>query len=148
MTTGQRIKPEEALDNFRRGQIHGYLRANPGTHYNELKRVLDMPNGVLSYHLRILEDKGFIQHRKEGLRLRFYLDSYPMPELTGLTGREEEIVDIVNDNPGCSQQHLAETVGMRPAAISYFVRQLTKRGVVRIEREGRQNAVYLTAATA
>ena len=148
MSTGQKILPEAALDHFRRGEIFGYIMANPGAHYNEIKQVLDIPNGSLSHHLRILGDKGYVKHLKDGKFCKFYPYDSKMPELRGLSSRQEKIVEAVNESPGCSQRDLAEAVGIPPAGISYSIRQLRKQGVVRVERDGIRNTVHPATAVA
>jgi chitodextrinase len=42
-----KIKKEQILDNYTRGQIHGYIIANPGDHYSSIKNALDLNNGTL-----------------------------------------------------------------------------------------------------
>ena len=63
---------ESADGGFQRGRIVGYLVANPGVHFRALMSALDMSNGQLTHHLRILEDEQRIWRRKDGRLIRFY----------------------------------------------------------------------------
>ena len=60
-------RKDDVLDHFVRGEIYGFIRANPGSHYNQMMRELDIKNGTLSYHLYILEKTGIVKSRKEGI---------------------------------------------------------------------------------
>jgi len=62
-----KIKREKVLDHFIRGQIFGYIMANPGEHYNSIKQALDMTNGSLAHHLRTLERERFVKSKRFGL---------------------------------------------------------------------------------
>jgi hypothetical protein len=53
-----KMRPEEVLDSFIRGKILGYVRANPGCHYNLIKQDLKLHNGTLIHHLDTLERNG------------------------------------------------------------------------------------------
>ncbi|MCK5024098.1 MAG: hypothetical protein KAR56_00610, partial [Thermoplasmata archaeon] len=67
-----KLKKGKVLDHFVRGQIFGHIQTNPGSHYNEIKDVLGVANGVLAHHLRTLEREVFIKSKKEGKLKRFY----------------------------------------------------------------------------
>jgi DNA-binding transcriptional ArsR family regulator len=67
-----RIQKEDVLDQFVRGQIYGYIRTNPGVHYNQIRRGIDVKNGTLSYHLSVLEKTELVKSRREGLRYRAF----------------------------------------------------------------------------
>ena len=41
---------------FQRGRVVGYLVANPGVHFRALLAALDMSNGQLAHHLKVLEE--------------------------------------------------------------------------------------------
>src|SRR6266702_4746015 len=50
-----RLKKEEVLDHFVRGQVFGVIKAEPGTNFTEIRDDLGLSNGTLAYHLRTLE---------------------------------------------------------------------------------------------
>jgi len=59
-----RLKKKDVLSHFTRGQIFGYIQANPGAHYNAIIQDLGLRNGVGAYHLKVLEREGFIKSMK------------------------------------------------------------------------------------
>ncbi|MCK4971335.1 MAG: hypothetical protein KAS77_12425, partial [Thermoplasmata archaeon] len=46
-----RLKKKEVLNQFTRGEIYGFIKANPGVHLTAIKENLGLANGVLAYHL-------------------------------------------------------------------------------------------------
>ena len=52
------MKDPLELENRRR--IHQEVTLNPGLHYRELQRRLDMVPGLLDYHLAYLQEKGLM----------------------------------------------------------------------------------------
>ena len=66
-------KTHETTDGrFQRGRLMGYLTANPGCHFRALMGALEMSNGQITHHLRILENEESIWRRKDGRLVRFY----------------------------------------------------------------------------
>ncbi len=61
------------LDQFVRGQIYGYVRANPGDCYSSIRDSLELSNGVVTYHLGELERRGELESRLWGRFKRYYL---------------------------------------------------------------------------
>ena len=55
-----------------RGRLMGYLTANPGCHFRALMAALEMSNGQITHHLKILEDEDRIWRRADGRLVRFY----------------------------------------------------------------------------
>jgi hypothetical protein len=63
-----RIHGKKTLDNFVRGQVFGHIQSQPGTHFNDIKKTLQLGNGNLAYHLQKLEKEGFIKYPEGDLR--------------------------------------------------------------------------------
>ena len=57
---------------YQRGRLMGYLTANPGCHFRALMAALEMSNGQITHHLKILEHEGRIWRRADGRLVRFY----------------------------------------------------------------------------
>jgi DNA-binding transcriptional ArsR family regulator len=143
-----RIMKEKVLDNFTRGEIYGYIKANPGAHYMELQNQLDLPNGVLAHHLMVLEREEFVKVDRDGFYKRFY------PRHAKIINREKHLSRIqkqlmveVNAHPGISQKTLASYLDESKQVISYHIRVLSKAGILRVEKEGSVTKVYSTKRT-
>ncbi len=116
-----KLKKGKVLDHFVRGQIFGHIQTNPGAHYNEIKEVLGVANGVLAHHLRTLEREEFIKSKKEGKLKRFYpsdMDIEVDKHGIQLSEAQLEIIDAIRQNPGVSQSDIARSLNKDRRAIT------------------------------
>lgn len=141
-----KIKKEQILDNYTRGQIHGYIIANPGDHYSSIKNALDLNNGTLAYHLKRLEVEDIIRSRMDGLLRRYYPAGMKMPEPNGnaLTEVQRTLMAKIKETPGISQSDIATLMKLSNATVNYHMERLLKKGVVRRQRAGMKYKCYLT----
>lgn len=63
---------EKILEQLTRRKIYGYILANPGDHYNSIKKTLELSSGTFSYHIHILIKEGIIKSVREGTYRCFY----------------------------------------------------------------------------
>ncbi|MEW5760579.1 MAG: winged helix-turn-helix transcriptional regulator [Candidatus Thermoplasmatota archaeon] len=133
---------EKILNHYTRGKIHGYITANPGEHYNSIKEALALSNGILAYHLNVLEREGYIKSMPDGMYRRFYPKSMSLPT-NGHKKMQEIIANIIKEKPGISQKEIAKIVGLSTATVSYHIQILVSIRKVRIERTWRKNMCYL-----
>ncbi len=145
-----RIKREKVLDNFIRGQIYGYIKANPGDHYNSIKEKLELKNGTFAYHLRILEKEKFIKSRNDGLFRRFYPYDMNIPKLKQpeyveiqLSHFQDSLVDLIRAKPGITQKELAKLAGASPQVVNYHVGVMGSFGIIKLEREGNKTQCFI-----
>ena len=141
------IQKEDVLDQFVRGKIFGFIKGNPGVHYNQIMRELDMKNGTLSYHLYMLEKTGMIKSRKEGVRYRAFYPTdmkFPENERYRLTELQLNILSALKDNPGVSQKFIARLLNEKHQTISYNIKVLQQAGLVTLSRKGRKTLCYPT----
>jgi len=132
-----RIKKEKTLDNYIRGQIHGYILAKPGCHYNQIKQTLGLNNGTLAYHLRKLEREEFIKAERDGMYKRFYPMGLKIPKKTlKLSAMQKRILEVITMNPGISQKEVAKEVGISAPAVIYHIGVLAGAKLVKREKKG------------
>jgi uncharacterized membrane protein/DNA-binding MarR family transcriptional regulator len=135
-----RLRPRQVTDQFVRGQILGYVKANPGETYTSIRRALDLGNGQFVYHARVLETQGLIRSVKDGANRRFYPADMRVPtEIRDLRLNHVQriIYSIVMEYPGISQRKIAKLVNLSPSTVSYHVNIMTKVGVIERHRSGR-----------
>ena len=138
-----RIMKEKVLDNFTRGEIYGYIKANPGAHYMELQNQLDLPNGVLAHHLMVLEREEFVKVYRDGFYKRFYPKHIKaIRREKHLSRIQRQIMDEVDRHPGISQKTLASYVQESKQVISYHIKVLQKAGFVTVEKEAGISKVF------
>ncbi len=143
-----RLKKEEVLDHFVRGQIYGYIVSHPGQHYNLLRQDLRVTNGTLAHHLRTLEMMGFIKSARDGVFKRFYPVEVSIPQSKGvkLSDLQMSILDLVRGGGGPSQAEIAARLDVTQQTVSYNLRTLSREGAIRMEKDGRNIRYYPPAA--
>jgi len=143
-----RIRQDQILDNYTRGQIHGYIIANPGEHYSSIKSALELNNGTLAYHLQRLESEQVIKSAMDGTHRRYYPASMkvPEPEEGALTEVQKLIVARVTETPGISQRDIGSLMKLSPATVNYHIERLVAKGVIRRERAGMRYRIFANEA--
>jgi predicted transcriptional regulator len=91
-----------------------------------------------------LEKAGKVFSRRDGRYKRFYTVGTRIPEENGrhLTEVQRRIVDAVKDVPGATQMGVAGVLGVHQSSVSYHMRKLTKKGLIRVEKKGRKVHYY------
>jgi predicted transcriptional regulator len=140
-----KIRRERVLDHFIRGQIYGYVLANPGEHYNAIKLALGLTNGSLAHHLKTLEREEFLKSRKFGLYRRFYPKHMRIPEDGDfhMNNIRKNIVDVIDKNPGISQKEIATAINITAPTVNYHIGILASAKMIRVVREGRRTNCFV-----
>lgn len=139
------IQKEDVLDQFVRGQIYGFVKTNPGVHYHEIMKKLDMKNGTLSYHLKVLEKTEMIKSRREGLRYRAFYPvgmKFPEEERYRLTELQINILKIIKEHRGISQKEIAKILNEKPQVINYNIKVLRQAELINMRKHGRKTSCY------
>jgi predicted transcriptional regulator len=142
-----RLKKDDLLDHFVRGQIYGYIMSHPGEHYNHIKEKLAVTNGTLSHHLRALEFQGYVKSQRDGTYKRFYPTDMKVPRSKGiqLSDLQLGILDAIRQSPGISQKDIAAREGISQQSVSYNLSLLERMGVLDSSREGVRKKYYISA---
>ncbi|MEW6069638.1 MAG: VWA domain-containing protein, partial [Candidatus Thermoplasmatota archaeon] len=138
-----KLKKENILDHYTRGRIHGFIEANPGAHFNLIKRALGLNNGTLSYHLYVLEKNSLIKHSNDGFKERFYPIYAKIPKVPYLSKTEESILDEIKAMPGITQKELKLKLNLSQPLLSYYTTKLTELELLEAVREGKEIKYYL-----
>ena len=136
----------------------GYVEANPGVHYTELMRALDLNNGTLAYHLNVLEKERFVVSRRQGLYKLFYPRLWRGSEpqapqhffSTGFSRKDykpstvqQKVVSVIQDYPGISQVEIAENLGISKQSLNYHIKKLRRAGQISVKREKGNTHCYI-----
>ena len=154
-------KTHETSDGkYQRGRLIGYLTANPGCHFRALMAALEMSNGQITHHIRILEAEERIWRKEDGRLVRYYpytshlnpmtaIDDLPIPPLSpdpnSLQGKILNLLDEdgqLGDFP--TQSELAKRLSKSQQLISHHLRTLQKYGLVEMRKMGIKNRYKLT----
>jgi len=126
--------------------IYLTIKNNPGIHFKELCRKLERENGVIQYHLRILEFKrNLIKSYNDGGFTRYFINNK--------TGRNKDFCNFVSilqhktifkiinllfqEKQPISRNELAQKLNLTPQCISYFVKQINSLGIINILNKGK-----------
>jgi parallel beta-helix repeat protein len=138
-----KLKKKAVLDNETRNIIQKYISANPGTHYNSIKRELEIPNGALAYHLKTLEREGFVKSKRQGMyKILFPIDIKDTSKSPHLSESQKLIYDLIQKNPGLSQKDIAEKIDLTLSTVNYHVNTLVKNDIIQLERVGNKTKCY------
>ena len=154
-------KTHETTDGrYQRGRLMGYLTANPGCHFRALMSALDMSNGQITHHLRVLESEEHVWRKNDGRLVRFYPltnqlnpstkeEDLPVPPLSpdpnSLQGKILNLLDQDGDlGQFPTQAELAKRLEKSQQLISHHLRTLQKFGLVERRKMGVKNRYKLT----
>ena len=137
-----KIKRRNLLQNAQRKRIYDYIRENPGKHYRAILNDLELPMGVLTYHLNRLERAQYLTSRQDGMFRRFYLKSPKTDMRLFLSDIQKTILSVIKENKGISQTKIAEKIGVSRKVVNYHVGILGQAGLILVESHGRESACY------
>ena len=133
-----KLRRDDVLDNFTRGEIYAYVRLNPGDTYADIKRNLGLSTGPLTYHLAVLEREELIRSVLRGSRKLFYPRDVQIPENGGgLHALQTRILTALREDPGIAVNELAAALGVSRQVALYHVRKLVRADLARLERRVR-----------
>ena len=145
---------------YQRGRLMGYLTANPGCHFRGLMAALEMSNGQITHHLKVLAEEEIIWRRADGRLVRFYPytsnlhpgiveEDLPLPPLSpdpnSLQGKILRLLDDdghLEEHP--TQAELANRLERSQQLVSHHLRTLQKFGLVEKRKIGLRNRYLLT----
>jgi predicted transcriptional regulator len=141
-----KIKQENLLKNAQRKRILEYIKDNPGKHYRAILKDLDVPMGVLTYHINRLEKAQFLTSRQDGMYRRFYIRGPKAEVRFMLSNIQESILNVIKDNKGISQTKIAEKIGVSRKVVNYHVNILNQAGFIMVQSNGRESACYFVGS--
>jgi DNA-binding MarR family transcriptional regulator len=138
-----KIKRENLLKNAIRNRIFTHIKENPGRHYRAILKDLDLPMGVLTYHINRLEKANYIKSRQDGMFRRFYTTGPKTEMRFFLSNIQESIINVIKDNKGISQTKIADKLGVSRKVVNYHINILDQAGLIFVETQGRESACYI-----
>lgn len=138
----RQVDKESALSLDTRKETFEHVRDNPGIHFSQLKRDLDMETGLLQYHLRELEGYDVLESEEyQGKRRVFVareLDSQERQILAMLRYETTRRILLFLLEAGFARNSdIAEEIGVTPATVSWHLSNLVDDGVVERRKEDR-----------
>ncbi|WP_254839728.1 winged helix-turn-helix transcriptional regulator [Natronomonas marina] len=128
-----------------RARIERRVHEDPGIHFNELVRELDLAAGQVQYHVRRLTDGGSVAAAELFGRTHYYPPEYDEWERRALAllRRETsaEIVATLLDEGPSRPVDVAERVGIARSTLAWHTDRLVGAGLVEKRYDGHQLVV-------
>jgi DNA-binding transcriptional ArsR family regulator len=122
-----------------------HIEQTPGIRYRELLRLTGLVNGVLSYHLSVLERANVIKVNRESRITRYYPVNVSDKESAILKFvRHEPIRQIllfILEHDMCTFNEIVDQAGKAPSTVSSHLRRLREAGIVLV-RHGEYHQLY------
>jgi predicted transcriptional regulator len=135
-----------------RDSIERHIREDPGVHFNELVRALDLAPGQVQYHVRKLRRRSTVVTDELFGRTHYYPPEYDEWERAALAllRRETsaEIVAALLDEGPSRPVDIAESVGIARSTLSWHTERLAEAGLIEKRHDGHQLAVVDADRTA
>lgn len=127
--------------------ILGVISLSPGIRYREIARQTGFANGVLTYHLNILEQIGSINKFRNNNITRYYPVSIPSQDLKIISHlrvrSEKDIILFVLNHDFCSFSEIVDYSKRAPSTISWHLKRLCQDGIVAVH-SGEYNLYRIT----
>jgi predicted transcriptional regulator len=128
-----------------RRAVHRHVESQPGVHFNELARNLDIATGQAQYHLRRLRDAGTLDTEELRGRTHYFTDGFdPWERRTIALLRRETVRSIIvyaleTGEPAAGE--LVDELGVARSTISWHVETLVDAEVAEkcYDRQGRSH---------
>jgi DNA-binding transcriptional ArsR family regulator len=141
-----RLKKEAVLDNFKRGEINAFIKLNPGTYYNEIKKHLGVSNGVLTYHLNKLEAEGYIKAKNNGRYKHYFPANMRIPKkIIILNELQRGLLKFIGDYKSVTQANISEHFDLPVPTVSRHLRRLLDAEMISVEKRGKLNFYSVSA---
>jgi predicted transcriptional regulator len=112
----------------------------PGIRYRELLRITGISNGVLSYHLNLLDNSGKIRVNRVNIRVTRYFsydvslhDTYVIGLLRQETSRK--IIMYILEKGGCGFNDIIIHTRKVPSTISWHMARLKAANIVKVRKQ-------------
>jgi DNA-binding transcriptional ArsR family regulator len=136
-----KIKRDKLMDHETRKRIVEYIRENPGAYYTQIVAGLDLPHGVLTHHINMLETQEVIFSKQDRQYRRFYIDGmYKTGPL--ILGTQKAVLDEIRKHPGYSQSRIARKLDLSRMVVSYHVNELERMSMISVSRDGRETQLF------
>jgi len=141
---------ENIFEHKTRRMIYNHIMIHPGDSFNNIKRVFELTDGTLRYHLNYLESRNEIRSATVGNNRCYYpVEKIALSPRSGsdlrthrLSANQERLLSVIQRKPGVTQKELIYLTGMKRITIAYNIIKLLDYGVVRKEPNGKYICYY------
>jgi predicted transcriptional regulator len=129
------------LNQTTRMTVFNFIKDNPGFHFRAISDCLEMPIGVLQYHLGLLVNGGLISAYSDGRYKRYFeSEKFTETEVKAISILRHEtagkILFTLMEKQQALHKELAVELGISSQALSWQMNRLEEMGVIRKRVEG------------
>ena len=137
------LELELELDTRRR--VYDFIKGNPGSHMREIQRRLEMPIGLLKFHIEYLIKHEIITEKPDRYYKRYYLrgalGSVDKAALSVLRQQHpRRIILYLLNHPKTKHKGLLAQFDLKPSTLSFYLKNLTDKQIVVRRRAGRESS--------
>jgi len=142
-----KISSTKLMNHDTRVQIYDHIDKNPGNHLRKIKRDLELPMGVLTHHISMMEREEVIKSRLDGQYRRYYPWNHKIEKKEWLSDMQNHIVKTVQENPGISPNKVAKALKISRNNAYYHTGELEAKGIIWIDRSGKSHKCFMKIDT-
>ena len=141
-STSDSLRTLESLDHYQyrcklndsQSNILKAISKYPGVRYKELARNTGLANGVLTYHLNILEQFGYLNKFRHNNATRYYPLNIPNRDLKIISHlrvySEKDIILFLLGHDFCTFNEIVEYSRKAPSTVSWHLKRLCEGGIL------------------
>jgi predicted transcriptional regulator len=140
------LELELELDTRRR--VYEFIKNYPGTHMREIQRRLNMPIGLLKFHIQYLIKHEIITEKTDRYYKRYYLvgtlRSVDKEALSALRQQYPRwIILYLLEYPGAKHKELLTKFDLKPSTLSFYLKNMVNKRLVQRKRAGRESSYII-----
>ena len=147
------VKGERVLEHRSRKLILNYIKAHPGESFGTLKRIFEMNDSTLKYHLKYLERAKKVVSRREGRRRCYYPGSegdvassrWACTTEKDLPRAQQRTLTLIKANPGITSEDIHDKLDMSKQVLNKALRRLQELRLIWVIGRGERTGYeYIT----
>jgi predicted transcriptional regulator len=129
------------LNQTTRMEIYSFVADNPGLHFRALSDSLNMPVGVLQYHLGLLVNGGLLSALQDGRYKRYFKSKvFNETEIRVISilrhTTSGKILSTIFKRPHITHKELASSLNISSQALSWHMKRLKETNLIKTDVEG------------
>ncbi len=142
-----RLSLEDVLENENRNKIIDLILKEPGIHFNELLRKIEIAAGNLVWHLDILETYKVVGKKRIGNFIAYfpYYQKNPISNLDLKLSKSKltlGILEMIEKEPGLWNSVITKHFKVDHKTIQYHISKLKDLNLIQFRNEGRKKKIF------
>ena len=127
-----------------RERIIQFINETPGIRYRELLRTTGVSNGVLSYHLNLLDNSGRVRvHRVNNRTTRYFSHDVSTVESNSIgllcQSTSRKIIIYILESGPCRFSDIVNYTKKVPSTVSWHLSRLKDADIIKVRRQNEFN---------